>query len=190
MNGPEPFIGEIRIFAFDYPPIGWAFCNGQNIPIQQNTVLFSIIGARFGGNGTTFNLPNLQGRTVMGCGTGPGLSPRVLAQVVGTETETLTTAQTPSHSHPVVAVNLPGNTNQPGGNNDNKIPPGYWAQSTQGDVIRPSNINTYAGDPDAENNNMLDGVLTRTGEGGSHQNMQPYLTLNFCICLNGILPPR
>ena len=100
----DPFYGEVRAFGFSFAPVNWAFCAGQTIQVQQNAALFSIIGNRFGGNGTTnFMLPNLQGRAAMGAGTGPGLSSRNIGETLGTATETLTLAQIPAHSHGISA---------------------------------------------------------------------------------------
>lgn len=177
----DPFYGEIRAFAFNYAPLNWAFCQGQTLPIPQNTELFSVIGTQFGGNGTTtFGLPNLQGMAPMGSGTGPGLTPRTVGEAVGAGTETLQPSQMPQHSHAIMAQ---------GANATAAVPQdGYLAQGLVPGA-RPSLRPTYAaGMP---NTTLAGNALTPFHGGGqSHTNMQPYLALNFCICLLGEFPVR
>jgi len=174
----DPFVAEIRIFPFNFAPTGWAQCNGQILPLSQNTALFSLLGTTYGGNGkTTFALPNLQGSAARHPGQGPGLSLYDLGQTGGTETVTLLTSEMPFHAH------------QFGGaaavNGDSLTPVGsIWAQSPAG---RNGSLNAYAPAPTgAVNPNCMPPA------GGSlpHNNLQPYLTLNFCIALQGVFPPR
>ena len=174
----DPFLGEIRIFAGNFAPYGWAFCHGQILPIVQNTALFSLLGTIYGGDGrTTFALPNLQGRIPLHFGQGPGLSSRSLGEQIGTESVSLTQNQMPSHSHAGSALNAAnaGTNNQPENN-------------LLGKIVRTNLYST----PDAALQNMAEGSLTlqASGSGQPHSNMQPYLTLNFIIALSGIYPPR
>lgn len=177
----DPFYGEIRAFAFDYAPRDWAFCQGQMLSIPQNTVLFSVIGTQFGGNGTTtFGLPNLQGMAPMGSGTGPGLTPRTVGAAVGAGTETLQPSQMPQHSHAIMAQ---------GANATAAVPQNSYLAQGLVPGPRPSLRPTYAAG--APNATLASNALTPfTGGGHSHTNMQPYLALNFCICLSGEFPAR
>lgn len=173
----DPFIGEIRIFAGNFAPYGWALCNGQLLPISQNTALYSIIGKTYGGDGkTNFALPNLQGRIPLHFGQGPGLSNRNLGEPIGSETVSLSGNQMPAHSHSatIKAANA-GSINQPENN-------------LFGKILRTNMYST----PDAALTNMAEGSLSLQNAGGSlaHNNMQPYLTLNFIIALTGVYPPR
>jgi len=170
----DPYYGEIRAFAFNYPPMDWAFCDGTGVSVSQAQVLYSVIGNLYGGNTTVFNLPNLKGRTVMGSGAGTGLTPRSVAQAVGTYSETLTVAQVPNHSHSFVAE---------GANASALVPTGdYLAKGVKGTPPRVTAVNTYAvSAPDA----VMVSALAPVGSSGPHSNLQPYLTLNFCICING-----
>lgn len=167
----EPFLAEIRIFAGNFAPRGWAFCNGQLLPIAQNTALFSLIGTTYGGDGrTTTALPNLKGRAPMHPGRGPGLTARRLGQRGGTETVTLTEAQMPNHTHTLRAEeDEPGDDNDP--NNQVVARAGVWAA--------PNNL--VAMRPDA---------LTNAGGSLAHNNVQPFLTMNFIIALVGLYPSR
>ncbi len=172
----EPFIAEIRIFAGNFAPRGWAFCDGQLLPIAQNTALFSLIGTTYGGDGrTTTALPNLQGRAPMHPGRGPGLTARRLGQKVGVETVTLSEAQIPSHSHTARATDGRGN------------------------VVTPTNVsalarsvggNAYHTDTSASQVDLASSTLSTTGGGQAHTNLQPFLTLNFIIALQGLYPSR
>ena len=167
----EPFIAEIRILASSFAPRGWAFCDGQLLPISQNTALFSLIGTTYGGDGrTTTALPNLQGRAPMHPGRGPGLTARRLGERLGVERVTLTEAQIPSHTHSWQADNEDPNT---------KTPIGHWM----------SNRPIYH-QQDTNKVDMASVTVGVTGGGQSHLNMQPYLTLNFCIALQGVFPSR
>ncbi len=169
----EPFVGEIRVFAFSFAPTGWALCNGQLLPIQQNAALFSILGTTFGGDGrTNFALPNLQGNVVVDAGAGAGLTPRAPGSAGGTTAETITTQTMPSHTHPANCNSGNGNQVAPGGN--------FWAAETGGTSV-------YSGSANAQ---MAAGALGTTGGAQSHSNLQPYLVLNYCIALQGIYPSR
>lgn len=170
----ETFLGEIRMFAGNFAPTGWAFCQGQLLPIAQNTALFSLLGTTYGGDGrTTFALPDLRGRVPVGFGQGPGLSYKDLGQQFGTETVTLTTAQMPAHSHTVNAVNSEGNQNLP----TNSLP-----------------ANTKALDKEysdaASNTTMKSGMIGITGSSQPVNISQPSLGVNFIIALQGIFPSR
>ncbi|MBT9498234.1 MAG: phage tail protein [Zoogloea sp.] len=169
----EPFIGEIRSFGFNFAPYGWAQCNGQLLPIAQNTALFSILGTTYGGDGrSNFALPNLAGSVAMGAGQGPNLTPRSLGETGGTETELLGMTQMPAHTHPANAN--AGNGNQP-------APVGhFWAQDLGGSK-------EYGDTGPAQ---MAPGAVGIAGGGQPHTNLQPYQVLNYCIALQGIYPPR
>lgn len=176
----EPYIGEIRIFGFNFAPRGWAFCDGQTIPISQNTALFSILGTVYGGNGTTtFQLPNLQDRAPMHWRDGPGLTPRTLGEVLGSPTVTLTNDQIPSHSHALFgAVVSPANAAQQVSAPTNQA---YVSISNPGQAYATTNSPPVAFAPQAIGN---------TGGNQPHENLQPILALNFCIALEGIFPSR
>lgn len=170
----EPFVAEIRIFAGNFAPRGWAFCNGQLLPVSQNTALFSLIGTTYGGDGrSTTALPNLQGRAPMHPGRGPGLTSRRLGERGGTETVTVTEAQMPSHKHSIRATNNPGNLGIP--NNQRSLArtqPGFAWSTANADV------------------DMAPDVLPNVGGSQAHNNLQPYLTMNFIIALVGLYPSR
>ncbi len=171
----DPFIAEIRIFPFNFAPRGWAWCDGQLLPIAQNTALFSLLGTTYGGNGqTTFALPNMQGRAPLQPGQGPGLSLRLLGQVGGTETVTLLQTEMPDHTHNLMAQSTPlGGTTNPTDNSFN----------------RPASGNLYS-DATANLVQLSDAALATTGTDQPHNNMMPYLTFYFCIALQGVFPPR
>lgn len=176
----DAFLGEIRIFAGNFAPVDWAFCNGQLLPISQYTALFSILGTRFGGNGqTNFALPNLGGAAPMGQGTGNGLTPRDVGELVGTQTVTLATTDIPSHSHTPMAVADGTSTSTSPAN-------AYWAE---GPAVGRGGVhpNLYNPTPNVQ---MSPYALGVAGNNMPHNNMQPYLSTNFIICLNGIFPPR
>ncbi len=170
---PDPFIGEIRMFAFSFAPQGWALCNGQLLPIAQNQALFSLLGTTYGGNGTTtFAVPDLRSRVPVHQGQGPGLSPYAEGQAGGTETVTLAAAQMPQHTHPVTASSSAAASDNPAGR--------MLARSA-GHIYHPE-----PGQHAVMNANMLGGA------GGSqpHGNIQPYLTVTFCIAVTGIFPAQ
>lgn len=174
----EPFIGEIKIFGFNFPPRGWAQCNGQLLPINQNSALFSLLGTIYGGDGeTSFGLPELRGRFPMHYGSGPGLTTRPIGQKDGSQTETLTANQIPAHTHTgtVKASTSVGNSASPA----TAIP----SVSNDGE----SNYTTAGSDT-----TMATGSLTVDSTGGdqAHNNLPPYLALNFCIALIGVFPSQ
>ena len=174
----EPFIGEIRMFAGNFPPRGWQFCQGQLLSIAQNTALFSILGTTYGGNGqTTFALPDLRGRYPMQPGQGPGLSPRTLGEQGGSETVTLLTNQMPAHTHSHVASGAQG---------DQVTPEGHF-NAVLVDPNTQTPLNLYGGTPSTTMNPASIGAA-----GGSqpHNNMSPFLCVNFIIALEGIYPSR
>ena len=173
-NAQEPFIGEIRMFAGNFAPRGWAKCEGQLLAISQYNALFSILGTRYGGDGrTTLALPDLRGRVAIGSGTGPGLTPRSLSQRSGSETNMLTVANLPAHNHSINAVTADGNTSVPGGN----LPAGTKLLDKEySDATATTTMNAT--------------MVSSTGGGQAVNNMQPYLTVTYIIALQGIYPTR
>jgi len=172
----DPFVAEIRIFPFNFAPKGWAFCNGQLMPLSQNTALFSLVGTTYGGDGkTTFGLPNLQGSAPMFWGQGPGLSLHDLGETGGSETITLTQSEMPSHTHNIRA--------------DAADPADVQAPSSAVVLARSSGGNAYGTNPSAMVQ-LANAMVASVGGDLPHNNMQPYLTLNFCIALQGVYPPR
>ncbi|MBL8311369.1 MAG: phage tail protein [Burkholderiales bacterium] len=170
----DPFVAEIRIFPFNFAPRGWAFCNGQLLPISQNTALFSLLGTYYGGDGkSTFGLPDLQGSAPLGAGQGPGLSDYFLGQVSGAENVTLLQSEIPSHSHALNTYNDIGEDRTP--NTTEAL-----ARSTGGSLYGAPGPVTQ----------MAPSALVPYGGSLPHNNMQPYLTLSFCIAMQGIFPPR
>ncbi|HKD80123.1 MAG TPA: tail fiber protein [Candidatus Angelobacter sp.] len=172
----DQFVAEIRIFPFNFPPKGWAFCDGQLLPISQNTALFSLLGTTYGGDGkSNFALPNMQGNTPMQQGQGPGLTLRDLGEVGGEQAVTLLQTEMPAHAHGAFAVPI----DTPLGTPVNNV----WSSGLK---TGPS---VYSG---SDNNNVNMNPLGTSVTGGSlpHNNMMPFLTLNFCIALQGIFPPR
>jgi len=176
----DPFTGEIQIYGFNFAPYNWAMCQGQLMPIQQNTALFSLLGVTFGGNGTSnYQLPNFVGNAACGQGQGPGLSPRVMGQTFGTDSITLTSDQMPSHNHNARIYNQTNPALRSGtpANNSALIP-----------LAKP-NMKTYTNTAEV-NVTFPPGTINSAGGGTAHENQQPYLTLNFCICLSGVFPTR
>jgi microcystin-dependent protein len=174
----DGFVGEIRIFGFNFPPKGWAFCDGQLLPLSQNTALFSLLGTFYGGDGkSTFALPNLQGSAPVNFGQGSGLSEYFLGQQGGTETVTLLNTEMPAHLHTAGAAGVGADQLSPA--------LGVWAQGGG----RRTPVNTYQ---TALGTSTLMSPLAVSIAGGSlpHNNMPPYLTLNFCIALQGVFPQR
>jgi microcystin-dependent protein len=162
----EPFLSEIRLFSFNFPPKGWAFCNGQQLPINQNQALFSLLGTTYGGNGqTTFALPDLRGRAAMHVGNG-----HTLGEKAGSESVTLSQQQMPAHTHFMQAANKDGDVNIPGGNLLANFNNGYRSASN----LTP----------------LLAGTIGNVGGSQPHSNMCPYLVINFCIALQGIFPSQ
>lgn len=170
----DPFVAEIRIFAGNFPPRGWAYCDGQLLPIAQNTALFSLLGTTYGGDGkSTFALPNLGNRFPMGHGQGPGLSPRLLGESGGSEAVTLTAAQMPAHGHQLRAALSPS-SGTPG------------ADLALAPVAGGASVYRAPGAPQA----MAPQTLAAAGGSQPHNNLQPFLGLTFIIALQGIFPPR
>jgi microcystin-dependent protein len=169
----NPFLAEIRIFPFNFAPKGWAFCNGQIMSISQNTALFSLLGTTYGGDGkSNFALPNLQGNAPMHPGQGPGLSLHDLGETGGSDTVTLLQSQMPSHLHAVTASQADATDRLPTGN----LPAGGLGIGQYAAPGTVTNLSTKA--------------TTAAGGGLAHNNLMPYLTLNFCIALQGVFPAR
>ncbi|MFP3917582.1 tail fiber protein [Lysinibacillus telephonicus] len=175
----DAFTGEIRIFAGNFPPKDWAFCNGQLMSIQQNTALFSILGTQYGGDGkTTFALPNLMGAAPIGQGIGPGLTGRSIGAKVGTETVTLLESEMPAHSHTPQAIPNPGTSGDPNGR--------IWSETVA--TGRPAQQHPlYNSEVSAV---MSPQALGAVGGSLPHNNMQPFLAVNYIICLYGEYPSR
>ncbi|UIJ71472.1 phage tail protein [Aurantimonas sp. HBX-1] len=170
----DPFVAEIRIFPFNFAPKGWAWCDGQLLPLSQNTALFSLLGTTYGGNGkSNFALPDLQGSAPMHPGQGPGLALHDLGEVGGTETVTLLESEIPAHSHAVNTYNDVGEDRIAG-------PTEALARSTGG-LLYGTPATLVAMAPNA---------LSLAGGDQPHNNMMPYLTCYFCIALQGVFPPR
>jgi len=170
----DPFVAEIRIFPFNFAPKGWAFCDGQILPLSQNTALFSLLGTTYGGDGkSNFALPNMQENAPMHPGQGPGLSLHDLGETGGSETVSLLESEIPSHTH-LLRVNS-SSADQPVPNPNRSL-----ARSTGG----------FAWNPTFTQALMSDNALAPAGGDQPHNNMQPYLTLSFCIALQGVYPPR
>ena len=170
----DPFVAEIRIFPFNFPPRGWAWCNGQLLPISQNTALFSLLGTTYGGDGkSTFALPDLMGRAPMHPGQGPGLSLHDLGEIGGSETVTLLESEIPAHSHAMRA-----NASDPA-NVKLVNPNASFGVSQDGQIYQTGNDVFFS--PQA---------LAPVGGDAPHNNLQPYLTLFFNIALQGVFPPR
>jgi microcystin-dependent protein len=175
----EQFIGQILMVGFNFAPIGWALCNGQLLPISQNTALFSLLGTYYGGDGVSnFALPNLQGRVAVHQGNGAGLSPYVIGQAGGTENDTLLTANLPSHTHAANCNNTPGPNTSPAG--------GFWAEANSGGR-EPVATPAYAASSNAQ---MAGTAIGLTGNNVPFSIVQPYLCVNFIIALVGIYPSR
>ena len=169
----DPYLGEIRIVSFNFPPKGWAVCEGQTLPISQNTALFSLLGTMYGGDGrVTFDLPDYRGRIPVFYGQGKGLTSYVEGETGGVETVTLTTQEMPAHSHNVMAVADPGDTNVITGNS--------IARSSGGAIYSGGNANV----------SFNQSTIGFAGNNMPHANMQPFLSLNFIIAMQGVYPPR
>jgi len=162
----EPFLSELRIMSFDFPPKGWAHCDGQLLPINQNQALFALLGTTYGGNGqTTFGLPDLRARTPIHVGGGHSLGERA-----GEQAHTLSISETPTHAHSAIAAS---------NNSDSALPSGNHLGSTANLYGAPAGLATLAPD-----------TIANVGGSQAHLNTQPFLTLNFCIALQGIFPSR
>jgi len=172
----DPFVAEIRIFPFNFAPQGWAWCDGQLMPISQNTALFSLLGTTYGGDGkSTFGLPDLQGRAVMHPGQGPGLSLHDLGETGGSDIVTLLESEMPAHAHGARVSNQQGDVQQP-------------TPSTS--IGRPVGAVPFVPGPNPPFVSMSDQALAPAGGDQPHNNLQPYLTLYFNIALQGVFPPR
>jgi len=170
----DPFVAEIRIFPFNFAAKGWAWCDGQLMPLSQNTALFSLLGTTYGGDGkSNFALPDLRGRAPMHPGNGPGLSPRNLGDSAGTGFVTLAESEIPAHVHSVSGSNGPANLQAPAADR----------------VLGRANNNVYLDNP-ANLVAMAPQALAPAGGDQPHNNMQPFLTLYFNIALQGVFPPR
>jgi microcystin-dependent protein len=188
----DQFVGQILLFPFNFAPVGFAMCQGQLIAISQNTALFSLLGTTYGGNGTsTFALPDLRGRAPMGYGQGPGLSSRSIGAAIGTESETLATTQAAAHAHALDVSGLSASMRCLSGTADRGTPvtdvPATEAPSV------PATYSLSAPDAAmAAGAVVVSGSLSATAAGGgqAHDNRQPYLTMNYCIALTGVYPPR
>jgi microcystin-dependent protein len=169
----DPFVAEIRIFPFNFAPKGWALCDGQILPLSQNTALFSLLGTTYGGDGkSNFALPNLQGNAPMHPGQGPGLSLHDLGETGGSDTVSLLESEIPSHSHSVTASQQDGLERTPAGQ------------------LLATGIGISQYQAPGQLTNLSPNAVAAAGGDQPHNNMQPYLTLNFCIALQGVYPPR
>lgn len=171
----DPFVAEIRIFPFNFSPKGWAWCDGQLLPLSQNTALFSLLGTTYGGNGNSnFALPDLQGRAPMHPDQGPGLSLHDLGEEGGVEAVTLSLDEIPAHVHTLRGDRNVSESPDPSGNT----------------LGRGNGINVYQSNVNQNLVPMAVEALAPAGGGQPHNNMMPYLTFNFCIALQGVFPPR
>ena len=171
----DPFVAEIRMFPFNFAPKGWAWCDGQLLPLSQNTALFSLLGTTYGGNGkSNFALPDLQGRAPMHPGQGPGLSLHDLGETSGSATVSLLESEIPSHSHGLRAATTTADRSAPGNH-----------------LLAASVGNTgYQSATSSNLMQMADTALAPAGGDQPHNNLQPYLVVYFCIALQGVFPPR
>lgn len=177
----EPFLGEVRLLPYDFAPRGWAFCNGQLVAISSNTALFSILGNRYGGNGmTTFALPNLPGRVVPGAGQGPKLKNWDIGMQAGEEVVALTNAEMAAHNHSLIGLDMVGSAGTPASD-------AWLARDRRGGE---GTIRYLAPGGTPVDMTLAAQALTATGGGQAHENRQPFLSLNFCIAIEGIIPPR
>jgi microcystin-dependent protein len=170
---PEPYIGEIRMFAGNFAPVGWMFCEGQTLPISENDALFTLIGTTYGGDGQeTFNLPNLASRVPIHMGAGPDGTTYQIGEMAGTEQETLTTQQIPVHNHQLLCSTGPGGVNTPGGNITAESPSvKYLIEDTPSLAMNAQAISPVGGSQ-------------------PHENCQPFLCINFIISLFGVFPSQ
>ena len=177
----EPFLGQITVFPYGFPPSGWADCAGQLLPIQQYTALFSLLGTQYGGNGTTnFALPNLQGTVPVGQGVQTGGSSYVMGETGGTETVAITTASMPNHGHSLNATTVLGTVNSPNGHLLASALKGAPLSGFKGEIYN-------AAVPDTA---LAPGSIGLAGGSQPHNNTQPFLVLRYCIAMQGIFPPR
>ena len=175
-----PFVAEITMFGFNFAPKGWAFCNGQLLPISQNTALFSLLGTNYGGDGkSTFGLPNLQGQAVTCQGQSPGTSEYFVGETTGAPNVTLLQTEMPQHNHGFIAQTVQGTSPTANGNQLAKCFTGAKTAGFTGNYLTTNAVNTGMAQ-----------ALSITGSSFPHNNMQPYLTLNFCIAMQGVFPAR
>lgn len=175
----EPFLGQIQMFGFNFAPTNWALCAGQIMPISQNTALFSLLGNIYGGNGvSTYGLPNFQGSAACAVGQGPGLTNRDPGESFGEENVTLLTAQMPMHGH---GFNI---------YNQNDAGKRHGTPASGDALSAPGSITPFVGGNPPAGGSFPATMLQAAGGGQPHANQQPYLSLNFCIALNGAFPQR
>jgi len=173
----SPFVAEIRMFGGSFAPVGWATCNGQQMPMSQNTALFSLLGTYYGGDGkTNFRLPNLQGSAAMGQGSGNGLSPRFIGESAGEQNVTLLTTEMPAHNHAIQCyIDDPAADQTP----------------SQNDLLGfAQGLTPYSADISVSATTLNAGALSMYGGSLPHNNMQPYLCVTFIIALQGVFPQR
>jgi microcystin-dependent protein len=177
----DPFVAEIRIFPFSFAPKGWASCDGQILPLSQNTALFSLLGTTYGGDGkSNFALPDMRGNAPMHPGQGPGLSLHDLGETGGSDTVSLLESEIPSHTHTLMSVSaFAGTDNSPQNN--------VLSKATSGAPLNAYVPGSPAPSPTV---GMAGAAVAPAGGDQPHNNMQPYLTLNYCIALQGVYPPR
>jgi len=177
----SPFVAQVQIFAFNFAPKGWAFCRGQLLPISQNTALFSLLGTQYGGDGkSTFALPNFLNLGVVNAGQGAGLSQYFIGEQTGSPTETLLISEIPSHNHGFVANTTQGSVTTASGN---QLAKAFNGAKTAGFTGNYMTTTSTPQTPMAQ-------TLGFTGGSQPHNNMQPYLALNFCIAMQGVFPAR
>jgi len=193
----DPFVGQISIFGFIFAPKGWALCQGQMLPISQNVALFQILGSMYGGNGfSTFALPNLQGNAAVGAGQGPGLSQYSPGATGGQIAVTLSAAQMPRHSHAFVTSTAAATAQSPQGNLLARAvrPFVHAADEAEVEVAAPAptqvEADFYSSNPGHATTALASSAIAPAGGSRPHNNMQPYLALNFCIALQGTMPQR
>ena len=172
----DPFVAEIRLFPFNFPPRGWAFCDGQLLPISQNTALFSLLGTFYGGDGkSTFALPDLQGRVPVHQGQGPGLSERFIGEAGGSETVSLLASEMPAHTHALAASAAAA-----------------YARGPSQELVANQNggVNSYAPADASPPALLAASAIGVSGGGQPHNNLAPYVVVKYCIALQGIYPQR
>ncbi|QUJ66495.1 phage tail protein [Photobacterium sp. GJ3] len=173
----EAFYGEIMMLPYAFAPRFWAFCNGQILQINQNAALYSVIGNHFGGNGhSTYGLPDLMARAPLGTGHGVGLTPRSLSEKTGSEVMTVLNQQMPSHTHTLVAANTIATTDNPAG--------------AMAGIFRVGDFSEARYHTEAPNSMLNENSIAVQGKTEPHENMQPFLAVNFCICIDGVYPVR